>query len=73
MSSMKTAWEFVEEYYLNYYSSNEIAHNDDLSKLVNGQQEDGDRASKILTEEYGGDVNNPKILISVYIRENKGE
>jgi hypothetical protein len=32
-----TAWEFVEKYYPNYYSSNEIAENEDLGKILNGE------------------------------------
>ncbi len=59
----KTAWDFVEKYYPNYYSSDEIARNDDLSKLVNGEQNSGDDASKILEDEYGDDENNPQIQI----------
>lgn len=59
----KTAWDFVEQHYPNYDSSDEIAHNEDLCKLVNGEQQQGDAASKILDEEYGGDDKNPHIQI----------
>ena len=59
----KTVWDFIEQYYSNYYSSNEIAHNDDLCKLVNKEQEPGSVAEKLLKEKYNDDINNPNILI----------
>lgn len=31
---MKTIWDFVESYYPNYSSSDEILHNEDLLKLI---------------------------------------
>lgn len=30
-------WEFVVKFYPNYYKCDEIAYNDDLSKIVNGE------------------------------------
>ena len=63
MANTKTVWDFVEEHYPNYYSSDDIALSDDLSKLVNGEQQSGDDADKMLQKEYGGDSNNPQILI----------
>lgn len=59
----KTAWNFVEENYPNYHTSQEIAYNDDLSKLVNGENNNGDDSSKLLDKEYGGDERNPHIQI----------
>ena len=59
----QTAWDFVGKYYPNYDSSDAIAYNDDLSKLVNGEQQSGDAATALLNEDYDGDENNPHILI----------
>lgn len=60
---IRTAWEFVEEHYPNYSSSDQIALSDDLSKLVNGEQQKGDDASKMLKDDYGNNSKNPRILI----------
>ena len=59
--SMRTGWSFVEEHYPNYHSSDEIAHNGDLQKLLDEEQEDGDCADELLQKEYGGDIYNPHI------------
>jgi hypothetical protein len=37
----KTNWDFVEQYYPNYSSSDEIMHNEDLLKLLEGQVDTG--------------------------------
>jgi hypothetical protein len=37
----KTIWDFVEQYYPNYSSSDEIMHNEDLLKLLEGQVDTG--------------------------------
>jgi len=55
------AWAFVEKYYPKYYSSNQIALADDLSKLVDG--EINGHAEEMLHRDYGGDINNPQIQI----------
>lgn len=34
-------WNFVEKYYPNYYSCDEILNNDDLLKLIEGQTDSG--------------------------------
>ena len=39
MSTIRV-WDFVEEYYPKYYSSDEIAENDSLQKIVDGEIED---------------------------------
>lgn len=54
-------WYFVVRYFPNYYSSDEIAHNGDLAKLVYDEYEEGDFSHKLLIEEYGGDIDNPQI------------
>lgn len=33
----KTVWDFVENYYPNYSSSDEIAYNNDLQKIIDGE------------------------------------
>jgi hypothetical protein len=57
----KSAWDFVEKFYPDYYSSNDIARADDLQKLLDGEV--NGNAEKILNEEYGGDIDNPQIKI----------
>jgi hypothetical protein len=37
----KTIWDFVEQYYPNYSSSDEILHNEDLLKLLEGEVDTG--------------------------------
>jgi hypothetical protein len=37
MEKIENVWEFVEKYYPNYYSSDEIAENDDLHKIAEGE------------------------------------
>lgn len=58
---IETPWDFVAKFYPNYYSSDEIALADDLSKLLNGEI-NGD-AETMLNEDYGGDIKNPQIQI----------
>lgn len=37
MENLKTVWDFVENFYPNYYSCDDIAENDDLHKIVDGE------------------------------------
>lgn len=37
MADIKTVWDFVEKYYPNYSSSDEIAHNGDYHKILEGE------------------------------------
>lgn len=68
---MTTVWDFVEKYYPKYYSSIEIMENDDLQKLLDGEYQEpvegtgetGDGAWRMLQSKYGGDIENPQILI----------
>jgi hypothetical protein len=62
---IETPWDFVEKYYPNYYSSDDITYNDDLHKLVDREFEIGDGAYDLLIQKYGGDINNPQILIDI--------
>jgi hypothetical protein len=57
MEKLTNAWDFVAKYYPNYYSSDDIAHNDDLEKLHFEEYEEGDCAHRLLIEEYGGEFN----------------
>lgn len=54
-------WDFVQRYYPNYHGCDEIAHNDDLHKLSEGEYEKGDCAHQLLKREYGGNLKNPRI------------
>jgi hypothetical protein len=60
---METAWDFVQEYFPNYYQSNLIAYSEDLSKLVNKELEEGDSAYSLLMKDYSGDIDNPSIYM----------
>jgi hypothetical protein len=72
-------WDFVEKFYPDYDHCDDIAHANDLSKLVEEQFDDGDGAHQLLDGEYGGDINNPQIKIDyelahyeIYERAIKG-
>ena len=39
MENLKTVWNFVEEYFPNYYSSDEILRNNDLSQAIEEGEE----------------------------------
>lgn len=39
MENLKTPWNFVEEYYPNYYSCDEILRNNDLSNAIEEGEE----------------------------------
>ena len=48
-------WDFVEKYYPNYDSSDDIAYNEDLTKIVNNEEQGGDDAYELLKNEFDGD------------------
>lgn len=37
LNKLETAWDFVQKYYPNYYHCDEIAHNDDLTKIIDDE------------------------------------
>jgi hypothetical protein len=43
-------WSFIEKYYPNYSTSKKIAENEDLAKLISGEQEEGDDANELLKQ-----------------------
>lgn len=47
---LPSVWEFVEKYYPNYHSCDEIAHADDLSKIINNECQDGDDSYELWQE-----------------------
>jgi hypothetical protein len=49
------AWEFVSKYYPDYYSSSEIAENDDLHVIYDNEEEEGSDAYDTLQDTYDGD------------------
>lgn len=62
MAEISEIWGFVEKYYPNYSSSDEIAENGDLHKLLEESYEEGDCAHDLYKElrdeleiHYGGD------------------
>lgn len=58
--------DFVEKYYPNYSSSDEIARWNDLQKLIDQEYQVGDGAYRLLVEEFGGDYKQalPMILLT---------
>ena len=64
---MKTIWDFVEEYYPNYSSSDEILHNEDLLKLLEGQVDTGadsvyNSIREELIERFGTEPDEQEII-----------
>jgi len=43
-------WSFIEKYYPDYSTSKKITENEDLAKLMSGEQEEGDDADKLLQQ-----------------------
>ncbi len=79
MSELKTAWDFVEKYYPNYSSSDDIAENNDLAKIMDNECQRDDCAYKILHDRYKGDLKHPDIEIDyldslqgIYVRAIEG-
>jgi hypothetical protein len=62
-NKLEDAWDFVEKYYPNYSSSENISDNEDLHKLTNKEFEIGDGAHYMLINYYDGNIDNPQILI----------
>jgi len=60
---LKTAWDFVEEWYPNYFQSDEIANNNDLEKLINGEYDHNDAAHQLLKSKYENDLHHPQLFI----------
>lgn len=58
---LPSVWEFVEKYYPNYYSCDEIAHADDLSKIINNEHSEDEESDcyelwqEILTQFNGNE------------------
>lgn len=70
-SDVNTPWDFVVEHYPNYYSDEKIALNNDLIKILNQENEDGDSASILFTEKYKENYNLVKedhdgLLVIIY-------
>lgn len=47
---MESAWDFVEQWYPNYHSSNEIMRADDLQKILDEEDEEESGAHKLRIE-----------------------
>ena len=52
---MKTELDFIEKYFPNYYSSEDIARMNDLQKLIDEEYVEGDASHQLLISEFGGD------------------
>lgn len=63
-------WEFVEQYYPNYYSCEWIKKEGDLYKLITGEYEENeaDSAYQLLQEEYNGDINSDEKMCNDWDR-----
>jgi len=61
-NNIYTAWQFVEQYYPDYYNSPHIAYVDDMTKIVNMENEEGDTSDGYFKLLYGADYNHPKIM-----------
>jgi hypothetical protein len=48
MCTEKTEWDFIEEYLLNYHSSQEVSDNDLFLKILEGEIEEGSSAESVL-------------------------
>lgn len=67
MKNIETTWNFVEKYYPNYSSSDEILHNEDLLKLLEGQVDTGadsiyNSIREELTERFGVEPGDEEII-----------
>ena len=60
---MENEYDFIEKYYPNYSSSDEIARWNDLQKLIDLEYEEGDSAYWLLVKEFGGDYRRALPLI----------
>lgn len=60
-SELEHTWDFVENYYPNYYQCDNIAYANDLEVLLEGYYEDGSGAETVLIDCFDGDIENPKI------------
>jgi len=71
---MQTTWDFIEKYYPNYHGCSEIAYNNDLQKIMDGEIEGN--AESIFEEEFKGDLCAIKMSFdkhSAYILEKAVE
>ncbi len=57
-------WDFVVKFQPNY-NDDEIAYNDDLTKIINHEEEDGDCAHGILMGELDGDRDKARELLAI--------
>lgn len=61
MKELESVWDFVEIYYPNYSSSDKIALEGDLTKLLDGEWEEGDSAHELMKTTYKNREYNPRI------------
>ena len=68
---MKEPWDFVEKWFPNYFSSNIILQIDHLTKIIEGDYEQGDDIDKLFCHTYCGDLDlvhtiNNRLVAEVY-------
>lgn len=56
-----SVWDFVAAFLPGYEHRDDVAWDDDLQKLADGEYEEGDCAHNLLIEEYDGDIHHPDI------------
>jgi hypothetical protein len=61
--SLFLPWEFVRKFYPNFEQSEEIKHEENLNKILDGEYDDGDEAETLLHAFYEDDSDNPQLLI----------
>lgn len=61
------AWNFVEQYYPDYYNCPQIKFINNLYAIVNGNLKEGDDSMDLLYERYDGDPKN--YLIALHLME----
>ena len=67
---MKNIQNFIEKYYPNYDSCNDIAENEDLRKLINNEHQKGDDADRLRIKKYPcpGDVSENNFSINDFAK-----
>jgi hypothetical protein len=58
-------WGFVERYLPGYYQDNDVARSNDLQKIIDHAEEEGDCADQLLKEEFAGDRELAKAELTI--------
>lgn len=77
-NEIKTPWEFVEKYFPQYSSSNQIALANDLNLIISGEEiEEDSHAHELLQNTYNGyrehaQDNYNAVMLDIYQRAIEG-